>query len=493
MNVSFIKKQNTSYSLLDDPAKINNVLIISMCEFQQFIKHLISDIKKLKKGFYVSLLSHLYSIYKDNTNSSPYKTLLSKVCTATNVVVTDLPNNVFLKKLKTNKFTDNINYLIIPNFVLWDHNFVIFLNKTFNSKTECTLIDVSTAIQSIKFTHGVIKDQIQSKYGYAGQFVYSSFLDSGSFYANVLCVNNGNTVTPPLSSLSRHFGRKVGNIKVWNTRHPNISQISTQVSKVLIPNNSCNWNIKIGLGTFVGANRDCDGDKEVVTYMPYPNSVIDFESVLYAEPGNNFICFDKLRLNFVPQQIFYLYIKRKNILAWLRTMPPIDKLWLNNKNLNFHERMCTLLTDICLLFGSKLAEFAYYYLIGLINECNLNFNQDEIFSYTGKVDNIIKSGAKGNSQLIKSTKTYINTDANNIFDIAQKAREGLNNHISSHSKVKVGGGDIYHNNTVLQNVSILNNRIIFKNPELYIGHLCLLPSAFLFDEKHIDFILQGHL
>lgn len=493
MNVAFIKKQNSMYSLLDDPATINNVVIISMSEFQHFIKHLISDIKKLKKGFYVSLLSHLYSIYKDNKVSSPYITLLSKVCVATNVVVTDLPNNVFLKKLKTNKFTDNINYLIIPNFVLWDHNFVIFLNKTFNSKTECTLIDVSTAIQNIKFTHGVIKDQIQSKYGYAGQFVYSSFLDSGSFYANVLCVNNGNTVIPPLSSLSRHFGRKIDNIKVWNTRHPNISQISTQVSKVLVTNECNNWNIKIGLGTFVGANRDCDGDKEVVTYMPYPNSVIDFESMLYGEPGINFICFDKLRLNFVPQQILYLYIKRKQILSWLRTMPPLDKLWMNNKNLSFNIRLCTLLTDVCLLFGSKLSEFVYYYLIGLINDCNLNFNKEEIFSYTGNVDKIIKSGAKGNLQLVKSTKTYINTKANDIFQIAQRAREGLNNHISSHSKVKVGGGDIYHNNTVLQSVSVINNQIIFKNPELYIGHLCLLPSTFLFDEKHIDFILDGNL
>lgn len=69
--------------------------------------------------------------------------MLVKIIKLICVIVIDLLFNVFFKKLKINKFIDIINYLILFYFILWDYNFVIFLNKVFNFKYENNLVDIS--------------------------------------------------------------------------------------------------------------------------------------------------------------------------------------------------------------------------------------------------------------------------------------------------------------------------------------------------------------
>nr|QNN89497.1 LEF-9 [Pieris brassicae granulovirus] len=167
-------------------------------------------------------------------------------------------------------------------------------------------------MQKISLTQGVIKDLIQNKNGYAGQYLYSTFLNTSSFYANVQCFNGVNEIIPPKISIERYYGRRVDNIRVWNTRHPNISQLSTQFSTV-IQNKKNNWNVKVGLGTFVGANRDCDGDKEVITFLPYPNSLIDLESLLYCDPKYSFCVLTKINLHLCRNK-FCIYTR--TLIKW---------------------------------------------------------------------------------------------------------------------------------------------------------------------------------
>ncbi|AXU41512.1 LEF-9 [Alphabaculovirus altermyunipunctae] len=492
--IEFINKEQTKFNLLVDPRNIENGYFMNLDTFRVFLKNLISDLKKIKINFFNSLIEQLISVYSECSERSQHTETLSDLIMATSIVITDLPSNVFLKKLKTNKFTDEIDYLIMPNFILWDHNFIIFLNKSFNSKHDLGLVDIYGSLQKTKLTHGVIKDQLQSKNGYAGQYMYSTFLNTASFYANVQCFNGTNEIIPPKASIRRYYGRDVSNSRAWTTRHPNISQLSTQISTVIEPKDYTDWNVKIGLGTFTGANRDCDGDKEVITFLPRPNSLIDLECMLYGDPSYNFICFDKNRLSFVSQQIYYLYKAVDKIEALLSTMPICRKLWDGyDRRLTFASRLELLLRDCALVLSSNTSRLLFETLMKMIDGEEMVCGDAEIKHLQGEFEAVINSGAKGSHDLVASTKNYKNTKVSDIETIADRAIKGLNNHITSHNRVKIGGGDIYHNTTVLQNVYLKNDTICYKRDTCKLMSICALPSEFLFPEHLIDLFLDGSI
>nr|AKN91005.1 LEF-9 [Buzura suppressaria nucleopolyhedrovirus] len=448
--VNFVKKNSTQFQLLLDPAKIDNVCVLNIYDFKKFLKNFITDLKKIKINYFNSLLEQLISLYSECEVRNEHTNMLCKVITATTVVITDLPSNVFLKKLKTNKFTDTIDYLILPNFILWDHNFIIFLNKAFNSKHENGLVDISGAIQKIKLTHGVIKDQLQSKNGYAGQFLYSTFLNSASFYANVQCIND-----------------------------------------VTEPADFTDWNLKAGTGMFPGANTDCDGDKKIITFVPKPNSLIDLECLLYGDPRYNFICFDKNRLSFVSQQIYYLHKNRAELDRLFATMPLLRQLWHTyDERIVFADRLEMLLRDSALLFSSNFSFLLFKKLCDLIADEEMVCGDEELDNLAGTFTDVIACGAKGSENLINSTRMYKQTKGNDIETISQRAIKSLNTYISSHNRVKVGGGDIYHNTTVLQNVYLKNDSICYKNDSCQLADICVLPSEFFFDENLLDLYLN---
>lgn len=488
--VEFVKKTPASFSLLVDPSRIDNAFFITIEDFKIFLKTIITDLKRIKINFFNSLIEQLISVYSECETRNAHTEMLAKLITATTIVITHLPSNVFLKKLKINKFTDTIDYLILPNFVLWDHNFIIFLNKAFNSKHDNGLVDISGAVQKIKLTHGIIKDQLQSKNGYAGQFLYSTFLNTASFYANVQCINASNDIVPPKASIRRYYGRDVTNVRAWTTRHPNISQLSTQIVNVHQPDTYTDWNVKVGLGIFTGANTDCDGDKKVITFLPQPNSLIDLECLLYGDPRYNFICFDKNRLSFVSQQIYYLYKRKDEIDMLLKSMPLLHLLWRqSNDEKNFSTRLDKLLRDCALMLSSNASYLLFEKLINLIDRDEMVCDYDDLNSYNCEFKHVIDSGAKGSAALINSTEKYKSTKDTEIDSIADRAIKSLNNYISSHNRVKVGGGDIYHNTTVLQNVYLKDNFICYKKDERRLGSVCTLPSQYLFPEHLLDIFL----
>lgn len=490
-SVVFVSKNPSSFELLFDPADIDNVFFCNIDEFKLFLKNIIADVKRIKINFFNSLIEQLISVYQERDERNEHSEMLSRILMATTIVVRDLPSNVYLKKLKRNKFTDNINYLIIPNFILWDHNVIIFLNKCFNSKHDAGLIDISGQLQKIKFNHGIIKDQFQSKNGYAGQFLYSTFLNTASFYANVQCLNGPNVVVPPKTSIQRYYGRDVSNVRAWTTRHPNISQLSTQVSDVHQPKNNTDWSVKVGLGIFTGANTDCDGDKKVITFLPQPNSLIDLECLLYGDPRYNFICFDKNRLAFVSQQIYYLYKNKHKIDALMTLLPVLQQLWTRHENVVFSARLDLLLRDCALVLGSNTSYLLFQRFSELIRDEEMVCGDEELFNLKGEFSAVIKCGAKGSEDLVKSTENYKKTKCSDIDLIADRAIKSLNNYISSHNRVKVGGGDIYHNTTVLQNVYLKNDHICYKNDSVKLGDMCTLPSEFLFPEHLLDMFLDN--
>ncbi len=488
-SVEFIDKKPISFDLLIDPSDIDNVYFLKMNEFQRFIYNIHQDTKKMKSTYFNSLIEQLISVYQECPERNKHTEILSYVLMAKTIVVTDLPSNVFLKKLRKNKFTDDIDYLVLPNFILWDQSYIMFLNKSFNAKHEHGLVDINGAMQKVKLTHGIIKDQFQSKNGYAGQFLYSTFLNRGSFYANVQCLNGPNVIVPPKSSIERYYGRRVENVRAWTTRHPNISQLSTQISDVIQPDNYNDWNVKVGLGIFTGANTDCDGDKKVITYMPQPNSLIDLECLLYGDPRYNFICFDKNRLSFVSQQIFYLYRRRDEIDKILYKMPIAQKIWKHYNNLIFSLKLDMFLRDCALVLSSNFSYLLFDNLTKLIANDEMVCGQKEIFELDGQFIDMIECGAKGSMELLHSTKQYRQTRTTDVNEIAQRAIKSLNNYISSHNRVKVGGGDIYHNTTVLQNLYLKNDYICYKNDSVRITHICALPSEFLIPEHLLDLFL----
>ncbi|QED40576.1 LEF-9 [Chrysodeixis includens nucleopolyhedrovirus] len=488
--IEFVDKKPISFDLLTDPSEIDNVFFIKMNEFRRFINQIYQDTKKIKSSSYFnSLIEQLISVYQECPERNAHTETLTQILMAKTIVVTDLPSNVFLKKLRKNKFTDDINYLVLPNFILWDQSFIMFLNKSFNARHEHGLVDINGAMQKIKLTHGIIKDQFQSKNGYAGQFIYSTFLNTGSFYANVQCLNGPNIIIPPKSSVERYYGRQVDNVRAWTTRHPNISQLSTQVSDVIQSENYTDWNVKVGLGIFTGANTDCDGDKKVITYLPQPNSLIDLECLLYGDPRYNFICFDKNRLSFVSQQIFYLYRKRRSIKTILNNMPLVEHLWDLYKNIKFSQKLDMLLRDCALVLSSNFSYLLFNKLTELIDNEEMVCGEKEIRELGGQFNDMIASGAKGSVDLIKSTHNYRQTKTTDVNEIAERAIKSLNNYISSHNRVKVGGGDIYHNTTVLQNLYLKNDYICYKNDSTKLTSICALPSEFLFPEHLLDLFL----
>ncbi|QYC92670.1 Late expression factor 9 [Trabala vishnou gigantina nucleopolyhedrovirus] len=490
--IKFAQKKAETFNLLLDPTLIDNVFFINLNDFKVFLKNFIVDLKKIKINYFNSLIEQLISAYSECDVRNEHTDTLCAMIKATTIVVTELPSNVFLKKLKTNKFTDTIDYLILPNFILWDHNFIIFLNKAFNSKHENGLVDISGAIQKIKLTHGVIKDQLQSKNGYANQFLYSTFLNTASFYANVQCINGANVIVPPKASIKRYYGRDVKNVKAWTTRHPNISQLNTQVSNVIEPDDYTDWNLKAGIGMFPGANTDCDGDKKVITYAPTPNSLIDLEMKLYGDPSLNFICFDKNRLSFVSQQIYYLYKNKHKIKQMLTGMPLAKRLWnrYHKRAYTFANKLDSFLRDCALVFSSNFSFLMFNRMCEMIADEEMVCGDVELNDLAGLFDDLIKSGAKGSKNLVDSTKAYKLTKSSDIEIISQRAIKSLNTYISSHNLVKRGGGDIYHNTTVLQNVYLKNDKICYKNDDCQLADVCALPSDFLFPEHLLDMYIN---
>ncbi|ABC61230.1 LEF-9 [Choristoneura occidentalis granulovirus] len=491
LKIEFKKRDVTSIQILKDVHSLKGAIYMNTECFGRFVRDLLNYLKQSKCTYYNSIIGQLITTYQDNEIKADYADTLSKVIMTSNVVVTDIEESVFLKKLKTNKFTDNIDYLILPNFTLWDHNFLVFLNKKFNSKKTGGLVNVWGAMQKISLTQGVIKDLIQNKNGYAGQYLYSTFLNTSSFYANVQCFNGINEIIPPKMSIDRYYGRKVNNVKAWNTRHPNISQLSTQFSNVLQNDDNVNWNVKVGLGTFVGANRDCDGDKEVITFLPHPNSLIHLESLLYCDPKYSFLCFDKNKLTFVSQQVYYLYKKKKVINDELKKYPLIYKLWLLNKTEPLSKRLEMFFTDVVLMFSSNMATLLFKKFSEIIDKDKIICNETEVTQLKGCFEDIIKSGAKGSHDLVENTKHYAKTLNEDINMVALRALNGLNSHITSHGRVKFSGGDIYHNTVVFLNMYIYNNQICYKQHDLVLGSISNLPDAFLFPPHLLDIIIQN--
>ncbi|AGR56978.1 LEF-9 [Choristoneura occidentalis alphabaculovirus] len=488
--VSFLDKPATEFDLILDPEKLNNVAFFSNDEFKIVLRSLIGDLKKNQRpNYFNSLLDQMINVYSSES-AGAHADALVRIIDATCVIVTDLPSNVFLKKLKTNKFTDSINYLILPNFILWDYNFVVFLNNTFNSKHENNLVDISGALQKIKLTHGVIKDQLQSKNGYAVQYSYSTFLNTASFYANVQCLNGANEVMPPLHSVRRYFGRDVSHARAWTTRHPNISQLSTQVSDVRVNDRDTDWNVKVGLGIFPGANTDCDGDKKIITFLPRPNSLIDLECLLYGDPRYSFICFDKNRLAFVSQQVFYLYKNIDAVERLLKTMPLAQALWRIHADVKFSTRLELLLRDFCLVASSNASYLLFRQLTALIKDEEMVCGDEELFGLAGQFTDMVDSGAKGSAALFESTRQYARTRATDIDIVSTRATTSLNSYISSHNKVQVCGADIYHNTAVLQNLYLKNNAICYKNDDRQLASICALPSEYLFPEHLLDLFIE---
>ncbi|BBD50698.1 late expression factor 9 [Samia cynthia nucleopolyhedrovirus] len=490
LTITFLDKPATEFDLILDPHKLDNVAFFSNDEFKAVLKTLIADLKKNQKpNYFNSLIDQMINVYNCVASDPAHTAALVKVIDATCVIVTNLPSNVFLKKLKTNKFTDYIDYLILPNFILWDYNFIVFLNNTFNSKHENSLVDISGALQKIKLTHGVIKDQLQSKNGYAVQYSYSTFLNTASFYANVQCLSGANEVVPPLHSVRRYFGRDVQHVRAWTTRHPNISQLSTQVSDVRLNERDTDWNVKVGLGIFPGANTDCDGDKKIITFLPRPNSLIDAECLLYGDPRYSFVCFDKNRLAFVPQQIYYLYKNSRAVERLLATVPLALHLWRLFAGEQFSVRLELLLRDFSLVASSNASYLLFKELSALIQDEEMVCGDKELFELEGQFAAMVESGAKGSANLIKSTRQYARTLPTDVDVVSARAIEVVNSYILSHNKVQVCGADIYHITAVLQNLYIKNNNVCYKNDSRVCASICALPSEFLFPEHLLDLFI----
>lgn len=473
--------------------ELNGSVFMNTEKFGRFVRDLLNYLKQTKSAYYNSILGQLITAHQECEVGEEYADSLARVLLASNVVITDIEENVFLRKLKTNKFTDNIDYLILPNFTLWDHNFLVFLNKKFNSKKTGGLVNVWGAMQKIPLTQGVIKDLLQNKNGYAGQYLYSTFLNTSSFYANVQCFNGVNEIVPPRVAVERYYGRKVENVRVWNTRHPNISQLSTQFSRVIQreqTSNTNDWNVKVGLGTFVGANRDCDGDKEVITFLPLPNSLVDLESLLYSDPKYAFLCFDKNKLRFVSQQVLYLHRKLDVVEERLAKYPGVHLLWQTHSTTDtLSERFERFFTDVTLVFSSNMATMLFKMLCELIDSDKMVCEANEVFGLNGCFREAVESGAKGSAELIENTVQCANTTERDVDVVAQRALDGLNSHITSHGRVKFSGGDIYHNTVIFLNLYIHGDSVCYKQNDLVLGSVSHLPEQFLFPPHLLDAIL----
>ncbi|AEB00389.1 lef-9 [Clostera anachoreta granulovirus] len=490
MSIAFTGRDPGTVNVLKNVELLSDAVFVNINCFGKFVRYLLNFLKQGKCGYYTSIIGQLLVTQQDNEIDAEHSKLLARVLMARVTVVTDIKESVFLKKLKTNKFTDTIDYLILPNFTLWDHNFLVFLNKKFNTKKSGGLVNVWGAMQKVTLTQGVIKDLIQNKNGYAGQYLYSTFLNTSSFYANVKCFNGVNEIVPPPMSIKRYYGRKVRNVRAWNTRHPNISQLSTQFSSVIQTDDDCSWSVNVGLGTFVGANRDCDGDKEVITYLPYPNSLVELESLLYCDPKYSFICFDKNRLSFVSQQIAYFYRRLDDVERELTPYPEVIRLWrLHATAPTLVDRFERLFTDVTLMLSSNMSTLLFKKLCELIDNDVMVCNEDEVFKLSGCFEDIVNSGAKGSTNLTDSTRRYGVTEQDDVNEVATRSLKGLNSHITSHGRVKFSGGDIYHNTVVFLNLFMHQEQICYKQKSLVLGSIAHLPEQFLFPPHLLDLVL----
>lgn len=467
---------------------------VGVDRFRILVRLLTRLLKTAKHGFFNCMIDQLGTVLQSNAQlvNDRERKKLARLIHCDNVVVTGLETSVYTKKLKVNRYTDTIDYLVLPNVISWDNNFVIFLTKIFHTTRAHRFTDTATALHSTRLAFGTIKDQIQNKNSFGGRHVYRSTLKKASFFANVIGQVGSNTVTPPTASVRRYYGRKLPDtcqVRAWTTRHPNISQLSTQTSRIVESADPHNWNVKIGLGTFIGANRDCDGDKEVVTFMPYPNSLLDLEANLYGDPRSRFICFDKPRLAFVPQQIHYLWRRNDELTELFDTMPMVGELWRRHRDtLNFGQRLDRLLEDATLLFSSNMAHLLYETLSSKIQHDYTLCTAVDIDTMSGQFEELIDCGAKGSRLLLDSTARYRSEADTGV--VAGRAMEVLNNHIQSHNQVKVGGCDIYHTTTILQDLYLKGDNVCYKKDNLILCHLTSMPSEFLFPERLLDMFLD---
>ncbi|ABC74913.1 late expression factor 9 [Neodiprion abietis nucleopolyhedrovirus] len=444
-----------------------NSIKITVKVFKKFLLKVLFMIKSsVNNSFNVSLLLIVQQQLCDtNRRDVKFLKLLRDVITASNVIITEMQDyTIFVRKLKTSNTTDNCDFLILPAFVCWDKTFAKTLYKYLYDTTNAKTIAIGTELQKIRLPHGTILEQIQNKDSFSGQHVYGHQLNKRSQIANVLCYNAANSIILPEYTVERYYGVQINpniTLRCKSTRHPNISQLSTHTARIDRQRKAQKNNVCVGLGTFIGANRDCDGDKEITTMTPYPNNVLCLEQSLYDDPEYSMIQFDKIRLSFCPQQIYYLYVKREDIDTMLVKYPLIYKFWTFDKNQKFSTRLHKLIYHTTLSLGSRVAFYLYKTLIDTIDDMSVFCNIDEVENLNGVFETIVESGAKGSVQLLKNIREKKNrtTDVEQIHKLSQKC---LNHSVESLNSVRKAGQNIYKSATMLDGIFVENN-VLFEH------------------------------
>ncbi|AAQ99069.1 late expression factor-9 [Neodiprion lecontei nucleopolyhedrovirus] len=463
-----------------------NSIKINVKLFKKFLSKILLMIKSsVNNSFNVSLL-FIVQQQLDDTDRRDVKflKLLRDVITASNVVVTEMQDyTIFVRKLKTPSTTDNCDFLILPAFVCWDKTFAKTLYKYLYDTSNKKTVPIGTELQKIRLPHGTIIEQIQNKDSFSGQHVYGHQLNKRSQIANVLCYNAANSIILPEYTIERFYGVQMNpniTLRCKSTRHPNISQLSTHTARIDRRKKGQKNNVCVGLGTFIGANRDCDGDKEITTMTPYPNNVLCLEQCLYDDPEYCMIQFDKIRLSFCPQQIYYLYVKREDLDTMLIKYPLIYKFWTYDKNQKFSIRLHKLIYHTTLSLGSRTAFYLYKTLIGTIDDMNVFCDMDEVDNLNGVFETIVQSGAKGSFQLLEKIrkKKHVKMDVEQIHELSQKC---LNHSVESLNSVRKAGQNIYKSATMLDGIFVENNVLFEHSKKNKIIPLEMLSNDFLFD------------
>jgi hypothetical protein len=433
-------------------------------------------------------------------------TLLLDALSTENIVITELERPINFPKIKTssisltavhtnnNKHENLMTFIILPNICCWDKSLISYLSRLENTITSANV----NYLMQCRLAYGTIKDQIQNKHSFAGQYVYSTNINVSSTCSNVISMNGMNECILPFKMTENYYGRNIRsdvNLRLWSNRHPNISQLSTQNSQILRGDKFENKtsNTFIGSGTFIGANRDCDGDREIQTLMPYPNSLLHMEAMLYMDPHYKFIVFDKLRLTFTPQHIVYLEKMWPVLYTDLKRITPgISALWNLHNTFIFNKRITVLLFDTCLIFGSLVATKLFRHLTDSIEKCSSFYTNDELDNLSGDIRQIVESGAKGTPSLIESTKRFRNNEITQYQSI-ENSGQTLNHYIKSGNQVAIMGTAIYNASTATQNVYVHGNYVCIDNSYNRIMKLSQIDSELLFPRHIIDYILDNCL
>ncbi|AAQ96417.1 late expression factor 9 [Neodiprion sertifer nucleopolyhedrovirus] len=492
--------QITSIGNLHDTNKLKNPFSISVKLFKHFLSKIFHIVKTSSiNAFNVSLLVIIYNNLikqKQNDNDVEFLKLLRNVISASNIILTDMSEyTIFTRKLKLTNSTDDCDFLILPVFSSWDKTFITTLYKYLFELKNNRHIAIGTELQKVRLLHGTILEQIQNKDSFSGQHVYGHYLNKRSQISNVICYNSPNYSVLPEHTVSRYYGRQIKSnvtLRCKSTRHPNISQLSTHTARIDRNTQPCKNNIRIGLGTFLGANRDCDGDKEITTLMPYPNSVLYMESMLYDDPEYCMIQFDKTRLSFCPQQILYLYRIRKDVDKMLTKYNLIYQLWQSYEMEKFSTRLQKLLYSVTLSISSRVAYYLYAELIKMIDTMSVICTQDDIDNMSGVFEDIVASGAKGSIELLNKIRNK-KSDRIDVKEIHENARQCLNHSVESLNSVRKAGQNIYKSATMLDGVYIDNYTLYQRNKQNNVIPLDLLSDNFLFDNHVTKVVINSIL